>query len=266
MNAQAEHRPVRWRLATWLAIVISGLALLVLALRRYLQRHGPVVEHHAQRQVSMEAPRALVKALAQNDEELQLPRHGVGLLFHRRYQADIAHPQIDRRELMQQIERDLPNFAPAALASFRKIKGNAEHMATGDEYEITIPGPWNSTVRAIDVTDDSFAFVTLAGSPQAGKLLFRLQLHPELADTLRFEILSWARSRDTLTSVAYHGVRVGKEVQKNVWIEFCNRVIAASGGQLLGAITVINEEHPFDPHWLEAAQEVSAAQVAPGEL
>jgi hypothetical protein len=179
------------------------------------------------------------------DVSVQLPDEGAGPLYHRRYTADIARPRLSAEALVARIVRDLPNFSPRALAEFRKIKGRRGSMAVGDEYHIKILGPWNGSVRVSEVTRDSFTFVTLEGHPEAGQIRFQARPHPEQRNVLRFEIMSWARSRDLLVSAAYEVGQIGKVVQKNVWVEFCTRAAQTSGGQLLGEVVVYDEERSY---------------------
>ncbi|GAB4437395.1 MAG: DUF1990 family protein [Chloroflexi bacterium OHK40] len=179
------------------------------------------------------------------ETRVQLPSDGEGPLFHRCYYIDIARPRLTREALMARIQRDLPDFAPAALAAFRKVKGHPQRMQPGDEYDIRILGPWNGQVRVTEVTPTSFSFMTLAGHPEAGQITFAVQKSPVAEGALRFQIRSWARSRDMLVSLTYREGKIGKELQKNAWVTFCERVVKASGGQSLGEVTVETEERDF---------------------
>jgi hypothetical protein len=181
--------------------------------------------------------------LSWRGRKLQLPADGDGPLFHRRYEVNIAGATVGVQLLFAQIVRDLPQFAPETLAKFKKVKGDASRMRVGDEYDIEILGPWNGAVRVSEVDDSSFTFVTLEGHPEAGQISFRLQQREQ---HILFAILSWARSRDMLVGLSYQQAQVGKEVQKEVWIEFCERVVEASGGEQIGDIEVITEEMPFE--------------------
>lgn len=205
-----------------------------------------VREHSTTAPISREQPRPVPSHLQWDGTPLQLPGDGVGPLFHRRYWVDIERPTVSVRALMRTIQADLHEFAPRLLADFKKTKGKSGSMAVGDEYDITMLGPWNGAVRVVEVTPTTFTFVTLEGHPEAGQIAFRLQQHPSRRDVLRFAILSWARSRDMLVSLAYHEGGVGKEVQKNAWVTFCERVVEASGGRMVGEISVVTEEREFE--------------------
>lgn len=195
---------------------------------------------------SAEQPKPVPARLAWDGVPLQLPADGVGPLFHRRYQVDIEAARLGAEELMAQIQRDVAAFAPSELADFKKVKGQPERMAVGDEYHITILGPWNGSVSVADVEPTSFTFVTLEGHPEAGQIRFQTMPHPERRGALRFQILSWARSRDMLVALSYNQGMVGKEVQKNAWVSFCECVVGASGGRQIGAVDVVTEEREFE--------------------
>lgn len=194
---------------------------------------------------SAEQPKPVPAKLAWDGVPLQLPADGYGPLFHRRYQVDIEAPRLSPEELMAQIQRDVAAFAPSELADFKKVKGSLERMQVGDEYDITILGPWDGSVAVVDVAPTSFALVTLEGHPEAGEIRFRALPHPERPGALRFQILSWARSRDMLVGLSYNEGKLGKEVQKNAWISFCECVVGASGGRQIGEIDVLTEEREF---------------------
>jgi hypothetical protein len=187
-------------------------------------------------------PRPVPAELLWGEHQLQLPSDGVGTLFHRRYSILIDQPRLGDRELMEHIKAELPALSPRILADFTKISGDPQRMQLGDEYDIKILGPWNGGVRVTEVTDTSFTFVTLEGHPEAGQITFALARPPARPDAVRFEINSWARSRDMLVSMTYEYMGVGKEVQKNVWVSFCENVAAASGGVAASEVEVITEE------------------------
>lgn len=168
---------------------------------------------------------------------------GSGPLLERRYCIDIVRPRYAAAELMQQIQCDVAHFSPDLLADFEKTAGENHHLAVGDEFSIKILGPWNGQVRVTDVTPTSFELATLDGHPEAGRIRFGLLPHPDRADALRFEIRSWARSRDGLVAFMYDKVGAGKRVQEQTWRIFCERVAAASGGAAFGGVQVRTSEN-----------------------
>jgi hypothetical protein len=187
-------------------------------------------------------PRPVPSELIWGNYRLQLPSEGVGTLFRRRYSILIDQPRMSDKELMDKVKAVLPELSPRALAKFEKVKGDPAVMQLGDEYDIAILGPWNGGVRVTETTDTSFTFVTLEGHPEAGQITFALSRQDAPPGMLRFEINSWARSRDMLVSLTYEHIGIGKQVQKNVWVSFCENVAEASGGVPSGEVKVTTEE------------------------
>jgi hypothetical protein len=173
---------------------------------------------------------------------VQLTGDGHGTLFHRRYTLVIDRPRLRRKALMERIKADVAAFSPKLLAEFRKIKGHPRLMRVGDEYDIKILGPWNGQVRVAEVSETSFTFVTLEGHPEAGQITFAVTPVVTRPGAVCIEINSWARSRDMVVSLGYKDIPIGKEVQKNAWVTFCERVAEASGGTPVGEVEVVTEE------------------------
>ncbi|TYZ10026.1 DUF1990 family protein [Hymenobacter lutimineralis] len=167
------------------------------------------------------------------------PAHtGAGPHIERRYFIDIEHSKKSAKELFHDIKCDLEKFSPDLLADFHKEKGEAHSLAVGDEFHIKILGPWNGEVRVTEVADQHFELITLEGHPEAGRIRFSARNLPTKPDTLRFEIHSWARSRDGLVAFAYSTIGVGKQVQEQTWVTFCQRAAEASGGTPTGPVQV----------------------------
>jgi hypothetical protein len=209
-----------------------------------LRSRARVHEHYTEERVSRERPVPVPEHLSWRDEALQLTADGDGPLFHRRYRLDIDRPRRSTEELMAHMQRDLNAFEPKNHAHFTKTEGGPGKMAVGDRFDITIAGPWNGSVRVVEVGPRSFSLVTLRGHPEAGQIRFRLTPHPQRKGSLRFEIMSWARSRDMLVGLAFSAA--GKEIQKNAWAEFCLNVAEQSGGAASGEVSVLTEERPFE--------------------
>jgi hypothetical protein len=136
-------------------------------------------------------------------------------------------------------------FSPVLLAQFEKTKGEAGRMEVGDEYFIHITGPWNGPVRVIGVSPTSFCFATLEGHLEAGEIIFEAMPHPDRPDALRFQIQSWARSKDAVVDLAYDKVGVAKAAQESMWIHFCERAVEVTEGELIGEIDVWTEKMPY---------------------
>jgi hypothetical protein len=148
---------------------------------------------------------------------------------------------------MAQVQADLPHYSPKLLADFKK-KGQDQDgpLRVGDEFSIKIMGPWNGSVRVTNVGPTSFEFITLEGHPEAGRIRFEVHYLDERPGELRFEIRSSARSRDGLVAFAYDTIGSGLLMQEATWVEFCERVAAASGGQALGPVVVETVRHTPD--------------------
>lgn len=172
--------------------------------------------------------------------EIQRPEDGAGPLFHRRYRVSISEAVISHRELMARIQSNPNIVAPTEFARFHKTHGTDGRMQLGDEYVVHMPGPWNGPVRVVEVTDDSFRFVTLRGHLEAGQIEFRAFDRGDLL----FEIESWARSGDALSSLMYDRLRMAKEVQLHMWTSALERIVRLSGGSRRGRISI--ETHRSD--------------------
>ena len=173
---------------------------------------------------------------------------GAGPLLERRYFIDVARAHCSPAQLMAAVQADVPHFSPDVLANFKKKEGAESELKVGDEFNITILGPWNGCVRVTDVSATAFEFVTLEGHPEAGRIRFETHYLDERPGVLRFEIRSSARSRDGLVAFAYDTIGGGKLLQEATWVEFCRRVAAASGGQVLGDVVVETFRHDEAGH------------------
>ena len=173
---------------------------------------------------------------------------GSGPLLERRYFIDVARPRLTPAQLISEVQADLPSFSPGLLADFERQDSQDGLLKTGDEFHIKIFGPWNGSVRVTEVGATFFEFVTLEGHPEAGRIRFEAHYLNEAPGVLRFEIRSWARSRDGLVAFAYDTLGGGKLMQEATWTEFCQRVAQASGGQALANVVVETTRHDEAGH------------------
>jgi hypothetical protein len=178
------------------------------------------------------------------DAQVQLEGEGFGKLLGRRYEV-VFKSALQPTQLMAQIRQNLEQLSPDELAAFEKSQGSSWGLNLGDEFEITILGPWNGQVRVIEVVEDAFSFVTLKGHPEAGRIRFAAQkVKPGL---LRFNITSWARSRDGLVDLTYDKLNLGKSLQTTAWRTFLERVVELAKGRQVGKISVqeqlLDENH-----------------------
>jgi hypothetical protein len=170
-----------------------------------------------------------------SDDEIQLPEHGVGPLFHRRYRARIRDSRYTPEELMELVSGAPDRVAPTEFASFQKVHGEDGRMARGDEFVVRMPGPWDGPVRVVDVRPASFRLVTLDGHLEAGQIEFTAGRD---GDLLVFDIESWARSGDRLSDLLYDRVRMAKEIQLHMWTSLLERVARMAGGRMSGGIDI----------------------------
>ena len=173
---------------------------------------------------------------------------GSGPLLERRYFIDVARARLSPAQLVSALKADLPSFSPGLLANFERKAGQEGSLEVGDEFHITILGPWNGSVRVTEVGTTFLEFITLEGHPEAGRIRFEAHYLNEDPGVLRFEIRSWARSRDGLVAFAYDTLGVGKLMQQATWTEFCHRVAQVSGGQALANVVVETTRHDEAGH------------------
>ena len=203
-----------------------------LATIRYLTQRIPLYRRDRE---SIDTPIPdLDRDLPGDPDTLQRVGAGVGPLFHRRYWVLVADEKLDAEELIDAILHDPNRVTPSGLARFETIDGDrARDLQLGDEVVIRLPGPWDGPVRVVERTATSFRFATLLGHLEAGEIEFRTSYDER--GFLRFEIESWARSGDRRFAKLYDRLRIGREVQLQMWAQFCLR-----GAQLAGGVRMSN--------------------------
>ena len=208
-----------------LLLVTATLSLLAVALR---QRAAPRSERQIKQRDVSRRPRRHKQDL-EAGIDTQPASEGSGALVHRRYEIELPDRAVTRDIVIRLMQLHLTELAPAALANFEKSEGVDEVFRVGDEYEITMLGPWNGRVRVVEMTAESFTLVTLEGHPEAGHITFSVQEDAVSAGNLLVRIESWARSRDALVAVAYSALGIGRQVQTEVWITFLQRLAVLAG-------------------------------------
>lgn len=173
-----------------------------------------------------------------SEQSKQKASDGFGPLIERRYWTEFRNSGKSAREIMAYIQRNIEEFSPKTLASFEKEEGSDYTLRPGDEFHITILGPWNGDVRVLEVGDTYFRMETLEGHPEAGEITFSIEPVELFENALHFEIRSLARSRDGLVAVTYDKLGVGKKAQEMTWVEFCERVCQFAGGEAIGDVQV----------------------------
>ncbi|MFR9727643.1 DUF1990 family protein [Saccharopolyspora sp. MS10] len=167
-------------------------------------------------------------------EGLQLPEHGVGPLFHRRYRADIHLHLRDAEQVMALFEAAPDRMVPGEVARFEP-EGDHPGLRVGDDLVVRMPGPWDGPVRVLEVTPTSFRLATRPGHLEAGQIEFRAA---DVGELLRFEIESWARSGDRAAHLLYDKMRLSRQVQTYMWVRCCARVCSVAGGRLVRGVEV----------------------------
>lgn len=228
----ATHAAVPLLLAT------SSLGLLALLWRR---RSAPRAEQTLQERHwnQFTGPRAPGES-----EGTQAAAEGTGALVHRRYEISLPDRAISKDIVIRLMQLHLTELAPAALAKFEKSEGMESVFRVGDEYEITMLGPWNGDVRVAEMLAHSFTLVTLEGHPEAGHITFSVQEDAEQPSNLRVQIESWARARDVVVEVAYGTFGLGRQMQTEVWVTFLQRLSALAGITARPEVHITTEQLP----------------------
>jgi hypothetical protein len=224
------RRPPRSRRLATAARWPVGIAL---TSWQYMWRTTPMHRVEVAGSAVEDAPPPLPPGVS--DDEVQLPEHGAGPLFHRRYRARIRDSKYTPEELMELVSGTPDRVAPTEFASFQKVHGEEGRMALGDEFVVRMPGPWDGPVRVVDVQPTSFRLVTLAGHLEAGQIEFTAA---QDGDRLVFRIESWARSGDRLSDLLYDRVRMAKEIQLHMWTSLLERVARTARGRITGGIEI----------------------------
>lgn len=176
--------------------------------------------------------------------DVQEATEGTGPLIHRRYEVELPDRAMSADIVMRLIQLHLTELAPAALARFEKSVGSDVVFRVGDEYEISMFGPWNGTVRVVRMEPDSFTLVTLDGHPEAGHITFSVHDDELAPGSLRVVIESWARARDPLVEAAYSTFKIGKMAQTEVWITFLQRLSELAGVTTRPQVRITTEALP----------------------
>lgn len=174
------------------------------------------------------------------DGDRQTLHGGTGPVFHRQYEIELPGVKLGAAAVVQLLQRNFSQLAPSILARFEKTNGPDEHLRVGDEYEITMLGPWNGTVRVLESTPTSFTLVTLDGHPEAGHITFSAA--SQLNGPTHARIESWARARDTVVQAAYDTLVVGKQVQTEAWVTFLHRLARLVGVQETPEVRITDEK------------------------
>ena len=218
------------RLGIPLLLAAGSLGLLGLLWRRMAAPRTDRNRRGARSNLTIaDAPPSAALTAAVAAPDTQLAPAGSGPLVHREYDILVTGSTLSAPALLRLMQRHLSELSPSALAHFEKSHGLEGLARVGDEYDITMLGPWNGRVRVIESTTRHFTLVTLEGHPEAGHITFTVAQASDSDDTLQVLIESWARARDAIVAVAYGTLGVGKQMQAEVWITFLQRLSALAG-------------------------------------
>jgi hypothetical protein len=170
------------------------------------------------------------------DERSKPLPDGAGPMFHRRFSVRIEGSPLSPAELTGAVTKNLNRVAPSSVAVFHKTRGGDGPPAVGDEYRVQMPGPWDGPVRVVHCDPVSFRFGTLQGHLEAGQIEFRSS--EAGGGGLEFMIEAWSRAGDRLAHLLYGRLHVAKEMQFNMWVHFCLRAAAVSGGRVVGGVHI----------------------------
>jgi hypothetical protein len=176
-------------------------------------------------------------------EDLQVPDHGSGPLFHRLYTGVIADGTVMAADLIARVKRNPNVVSPSRLARFKKTRGSEDRMEVGDEFVVRMPGPWDGPVRVLDTAPTSFRFGTLRRHIEAGQIEWRAR---EEQDTLHFAVESWSRAGDRVSAILHDRLRMAKEVQLYMWTSIVARVAREANGRLVNGVTVRTRRVPAE--------------------
>lgn len=160
---------------------------------------------------------------------------GRGPLLHRCFSVLIVDPEVDAAGLMDRLTANLDRAAPEAV-TFQKELGRRGRLVEGDEYRVRMPAPWDGPVRVVRRDARSFRFGTLAHHLEAGQIEFSTHDQPD--GSVVFAIEAWSRAGDLLADIVYNHLRIAKELQVAMWIDFCVNVVGLAGGHRRGMVTV----------------------------
>lgn len=166
---------------------------------------------------------------------------GRGPLLHRCFSVLVVDPVVDAAGLMERLTADLDQAAPEAI-TFQKELGRRGELAVADEYRVRMPAPWDGPVRVVHRDERSFRFGTLSRHLEAGQIEF--SAHDQADGSVVFAIEAWSRAGDRLADLVYNHLRIAKEMQVALWIDFCVNVVGLAGGHRRGIVSVDTRRVP----------------------
>ena len=214
-----------------------SLGVVTFALR-HLGRSGAVRRTEVEgdgRDLPPEWPAALV------DGRTKGLAAGRGPLLHRCFTVLVVDPEVHPAGLMARLAADLDQAAPEAV-TFQKERGRRGELVLTDEYRVRMPAPWDGPVRVVHRDERSFRFGTLSRHLEAGQIEFSTHDQPD--GSVVFAIEAWSRAGDLLADLVYNHLRIAKEMQVAMWIDFCVNVVGLARGHRRGTVSVESRRVP----------------------
>lgn len=190
----------------------------------------------------------LDRALPGDPASVQRAADGVGQLHVRRYRLVVATSTdvADAAALLTELDALTPN----RFVRFRDEHGGPvpSPLAVGHEFVARLTGPRDGPVRVVEVRDDGYRLITLAGHVEAGEIDFRVSA--PTSGRLLVEIRSWARSGGADVRWLYERGG-GQRVQANVWASLCLAAVERLDGRAVGRVEVASRRlsWPLAPRW-----------------
>jgi hypothetical protein len=174
---------------------------------------------------------------------------GVGPLYQRDYWAVIAGCRARPSEIVDDLCRRFPDYAPSELVAFFRADGSAGRpLAPGDELEVKIRGAGSCRVRVVCREQQTLTLATLAGHPEAGRITFGS--YRNRRGQVVFHIRSRARSSSGIRYLGF--LTAGEPMQTSTWADFVEAVALSFGQGVRGAVQV--ETRIMKDEALEPAQ------------
>ena len=191
-------------------------------------------------ELAEQSTRGDVEADGKTPEEkrpVQLAVEGIGPLLQRDYLAVVRDSPMAPEDVLMRMRTDFPRFSPDALARFTRPEGETGPLQLGQTMHVFITGVGHCAVQVSHLDVDSFTLRTLHGHMEAGRITFSATCSE--AGFLEVRIRSRARISDVPRLLSY--LMLGRAVQTKIWTTFLERVAEATGGRLLGSVTVATD-------------------------
>lgn len=170
------------------------------------------------------------------DERSKVLGDGAGRMYHRVFRVRIERSAMTPGELFDTLSVNVNKGSATSVAVFHKTRGTKGEACPGDEFLVKMPGPWDGPIRLVRRDATSLRFGTLHGHLEAGQIEFRAREDED--GLLVFEVEAWCRAGDRWADLLYGRLRVAKEIQFNMWVHFCLRVVTLTGGRTRGGVTI----------------------------